>query len=250
MSTESIENLKRQLIECNFSDTDNRKNQLVDGMLPRLMSRLTDSDSLLFVEYRDAPRTLDKPHFPQLELAGQSIAAGLNMALVQPFGRLTTINSDGQYEHLPEFLMFLCEVVTNVRGVYNITRELAAERYRSLNGGSRKAAFEVIDSRFVLYERNQSITDFVASGLQSRTLMAYVSQERKTEVWDWVDSDQGSLLIRRNTDHQIFYEKQYHPLTTYFFRSSVLPTSGTEKLEGKKILGANSAWAVFKPEKK
>jgi plasmid maintenance system antidote protein VapI len=191
-----------------------------------LFRRLSQADSLLCVEYRDLPRAgVEGKYASFTDAAGRAIAAGMHLAMFQPFGNFTEGIVDPFHTHY-------------VRGYLLMLRDRVREVYHDLKASACKFADEeVIAKRIVLYERNEQ--EFKGSGIQSRLFYT----ERRTglrthyEIWEWIAAMHEDLFVERDRDStpREVIADQFFPITRYWHKNKQLPTTNVQLQNALKL---------------
>lgn len=218
-----------------------------------LFRRLSNPDSLLCVDYRDLPQTVDGGEYPLLaDEASKGIAAGLSFAMFQSFGTVEDLESD------------LIQSIKNktrrqLQGREYLLRlgETVREVYHKIKSKVREFEVEgVKPGQVVLYEA-KNLVSVTGCGINSRLFLINCADENgryDKQIYQWIDGlDGDDYFIRRDnsTLNQEAVSQQFFPVTDYWtFNNRKIPESDKELEKFVKSLDQRFAKVVTAKEKR
>ncbi|HEX8565077.1 MAG TPA: hypothetical protein VF648_05355 [Pyrinomonadaceae bacterium] len=188
-----------------------------------LFEKLSNSKSLLCVDYRDFPQATIGGSYPVLaERAGEAVKKGLRFALFQPFGTAESLREmisklNKQLEH-PKVMvtlkayMYLYELTIKVRQVYSMMKEIS-------KGGL---------GQIVLYEAQIKEPMITAIGLQSRLFLAnyFEGNLHQKQIFEWVTAPNNEHFFIERSQLSLDLDAvglQFHPIHKFWEENKTLP---------------------------
>lgn len=209
-----------------------------------LFDRLSNSESLLIIDYRDIPQATKGGHYHDLlSSVVLAISEGLNFALIQPFatkGRLqktliACIEKSDQSEDYAEMQVAVNFLHTLAMGVRNFYREVRRELSEKARSG------EKVKGQICLYEAKREVPLLVACGIQSRLFYAVYpyNQKQRQEVYQWVVENNNLHRFRHRDLTSISIEAvrlQFSPIPQFWEKNRRLPETEKDLKEAWKGL--------------
>jgi hypothetical protein len=208
-----------------------------------LFRRISNSDSLLCVDYRDLPQTIDGGEYPTLaDEAAKAIANGLHLAMFQPFGSVEERELDlieavrsGRPLSGREYLLRLAK---SVRTAHQKIKTLAEEIIKKdVNKNTKRGDI-------ILYEAPE-ILPVTGCGINSRLFFVLGVDEagrHDKQIYQWVDGrDDDDHFIRRdgNSINKEAVSEQFFPITAHWTKHKKLPKTDGELRDAIKEIESN-----------
>ena len=220
--------LVEELLAAASADDDLKpsSNTLFINQVRSFFDELHSPDCLLCIEYRDFPRADQSARYPELAIsAGDAVAAGLSLAMFQPFGA-SPAYSDTWPPHA-DLLFYLNTLRMRVRNVY-----------AQMDSAARKAATAKSGPRggIVLYEHADEWK--AAFGIQSRLFYVETRRNNRPEyaTWEWVAGEENDYFVKRDPESidRPAIAAQFEPVISYWRDRRSLPASSADMVESVK----------------
>jgi hypothetical protein len=241
-------------------------NSAVDSYA-KLLTKLSQENSLLIVDNRDFPVSLER--FPYLdELTVNAVIRGLSIAMFQPFGSRTNLIerrnllskksvdiSRDLYMNVDEIVNsydYLIRLASTVNNLYwNFINAIKSKEEQT----DKKALGQIVlyEAEYTLPkdesvksneegEPQGAIPSLVASGIMSKLFYAYFldSTAYQTKIYEWVSAQNEELLFVERSNATLNFnavKMQFNPIPAYWKKYQKLPIYDTELKEAYSEFG-------------